>query len=603
MITMNEVLASNHENFLPEKNGKADGEKTFAFAPAAFLCSSLFTVLGIGCLLPWNAFLSATSYFHHRLCTSSNPVIQNQFELVYNFSASLSLFVMTMLLFYRKRKPPEYKTEKMNADHEYRNLIYPEMAFDIDEQKYNPQKDDQHMNIPDDNKRKELSSASSLFSENPQQFQLKSLNDHSVLLIDEDSDFNSIGDLKKPLLCSSTQKIKILNDQGPRRFSLRKRNRSNGFCVFLSLTSYLIALVATALSTLYPVVDPRIFFLFTIMSLIVCGTSSAIYAAGVLSFASRFPPNLGLKPFVSGQALAGVIVALVKFFLLPKDGAIDNRSNNCSSNEIDYVALVFFAFGSFVVIVAMVSFYVLNRLPITFFYEERHYFMNKVKPFERSCEDLRCLRDFKPLVLSDVDISDEDRGDKSTWERIQLPAWTCFVVLFVTLSIFPSWTYQIEGSQQEDGYRSQQGEEETNLKHELFFAKMFLMFNVCDLVGRTTSGFVSLYWVKSNLRKLLIASYLRAVVFIPLFLLCNHRRFNNGGVRVIFISQWYPMALTAFFAYTNGLILSLTMMAWPCIAPKTEKQGAAIMAFACNSGLTLGSIFSILLLNFGTGRW
>jgi len=512
---MNEVLASDHENFLPEENGKVDGEKAFAFAPAAYLCSSLFTVLGIGCLLPWNAFLSATSYFHHRLCTSTNPVIQNQFEaifsLVFNFSASLSLLVMTIFLFYRKRKQLEYKTEKMSAEHDYRNRIYPRMAVDVDEQKYNLQKDDQHMNISNGNRKKDLSFASSLFSEHPQPFQLKSLNDHSVLLIDEDSDFDSIGDLKKPLLCSSTQKLKLLNDQGPTRFSLRKRNRSNGLCVFLSLTSYLIALVATALSTLCPIVDPRIFFLFTIMSLIVCGTSSAIYAAGVLSFASRFPPKLGLKPFVSGQALAGVIVSLVKFFLLPKDEAIDNKSNNCSSNEIDYVALVFFAFGSCVVIAAMVSFYVLNRLPITFFYEERHYFRNKVEPFERSCEDLRCLQDLKPLVISDIEISDEDRGDKSTWERIQLPAWTCFVVLFVTLSIFPSWTYQIEGSQQGDGYRSQQGEAELNLNHELFFAKMFLMFNVCDLVGRMTSGFVSLYWVKSNMSKLLIASYLRAI--------------------------------------------------------------------------------------------
>jgi hypothetical protein len=249
---MNEVLASDHENFLPEENGKVDSEKAFAFAPAAYLCSSLFTVLGIGCLLPWNAFLSATSYFHHRLCTSTNPVIQNQFEaifsLVYNFSASLSLLVMTICLFYRKRKQLEYKTEKMNAEHDYRNRIYPRMAVDVDEQKYNLQKDDQHMNISNGNRRKDLSFASSLFSEHPQPFQLKSLNDHSVLLIDEDSDFDSIGDLKKPLLCSSTQKLKLLNDQGPTRFSLRKRNRSNGLCVFLSLTSYLIALlVATAL--------------------------------------------------------------------------------------------------------------------------------------------------------------------------------------------------------------------------------------------------------------------------------------------------------------------------------------------------------------------
>ena len=54
---------------------------------------AIFLLLGVGILIPWNAFVSAEQYFASRLCESGHDVInfEQWFGLVWNLSSVVSL--------------------------------------------------------------------------------------------------------------------------------------------------------------------------------------------------------------------------------------------------------------------------------------------------------------------------------------------------------------------------------------------------------------------------------------------------------------------------------------------------------------------------------
>ena len=69
----------------------------------------IFGLLGIGILLPWNAFISAKPYFQARLCSGGSGFSGNVelwFGLIYNLSSVLSLTFTILLQLQRDRKPP-----------------------------------------------------------------------------------------------------------------------------------------------------------------------------------------------------------------------------------------------------------------------------------------------------------------------------------------------------------------------------------------------------------------------------------------------------------------------------------------------------------------
>lgn len=642
------------------------------FIPEALLCSLLFTVLGIGYLLPWNAFLSATSYFNRRLCSSTSPFIQNQFEaifgLVYNISATISLATMVMYLFYKDRNandvffdclPPTFKdkTIPFNSMRFLCNFISVEEPMGLPHEnngtplKRGTKDDFEILNsdflpVSDSSSESENNGFSFpliLAECRPQNIHYETSGSQNSLINEDANTVDVDRDLKIPLINKYSSKANEFQE---------KQKQTNGLYVVLALSSYLFAFLVTLLLALLPEIAAVKFFFLTVASLVICGASSAVYTAEVLTFASRFPPAIGVKPYVSGQAFAGVITSLVKICLIFEDKDHVDRASDCTSKEIDYSALVFFSFASIVILCSMVSFYLLNKLPITKFYEERELFLNKTKshqPLYEVCNnrdtqhysyfDKEEREDFSAEIYFPVDdgmmhpneqylmdVGDEDvffmnskrpevenQGKRETvdaascsdkkLEHISVPALTCFVVLFATLSIFPSWTYQIQRLQWGEEHQSPpSGREEESTRDDFFFAELFFIFTLFDLIGRITSDMVSLDWACNSVRKLLTASYLRATLFVPLFLLCNHRRYNNGGMPALFLSNWVPVLLTALFAYSNGLLLSLTMIAWPCTMPKSSRnEGAAIISLACSLGLLLGSVFSFLLVKVGTG--
>lgn len=54
---------------------------------------SIFLLLGVGILIPWNAFVSATPYFASRLCEKGRDIVnfEQWFGLVWNVASVISL--------------------------------------------------------------------------------------------------------------------------------------------------------------------------------------------------------------------------------------------------------------------------------------------------------------------------------------------------------------------------------------------------------------------------------------------------------------------------------------------------------------------------------
>ena len=54
---------------------------------------AIFLLLGVGILIPWNAFVSATPYFASRLCKEGHDIVnfEQWFGLVWNVASVISL--------------------------------------------------------------------------------------------------------------------------------------------------------------------------------------------------------------------------------------------------------------------------------------------------------------------------------------------------------------------------------------------------------------------------------------------------------------------------------------------------------------------------------
>jgi len=131
---------------------------------------------------------------------------------------------------------------------------------------------------------------------------------------------------------------------------------------------------------------------------------------------------------------------------------------------------------------------------------------------------------------------------------------------------------------------------------DLFQPFMFLLFNFCDLIGRS--------WPYSCFppHRLWILSVAR-FGFIPLFLLCNTD--STGALTyVLFESDAWPIIFMALFAFSNGYLCSQFMMYGPLrVGDRVENQMQAgtMMVLFLTLGLFAGSCSSFALFPLNGG--
>jgi Nucleoside transporter len=167
------------------------------------------------------------------------------------------------------------------------------------------------------------------------------------------------------------------------------------------------------------------------------------------------------------------------------------------------------------------------------------------------------------------------------WSNVQDPAICIFMTLFVTLSLFPGWTSELQSIHQ---CRSA-----LRMANDLYVPYGFVIFNVGDLTGRLLSARFSL---DERLGPNLVAASWLRCVFFPLLYYC---RGGSNHDRIHVPSDVYSYTVQFAFAVSNGSLLSAAFGHAPTripAKPEMQERMSKILSFAVAFGLLCGSFFA-----------
>mmetsp|Transcript_31226 Transcript_31226/g.33541 ORF Transcript_31226/g.33541 Transcript_31226/m.33541 type:complete len:688 (-) Transcript_31226:205-2268(-) len=610
---------------------------------------AIFLLLGIGILIPWNAFVNAKPYFTARLCQRQSQSSGHQaqhdivnfeqwFGLVWNVSSVLSL-----------------------------GLIIASQSFSD----YWNQKDAQSLpsnvdGIINDNANAATPTHDSNLVEEPNRSEditsLSSLHTHSRARTGNN----------RPT--SSSSSSSLIN--GTR--SGRSKNRSSFYNVVVPLGLYTVVFSIQAVLVTIPDISPTHFLIVTLLSLAVCGTCGAIATAGIVSTAGQFAPNLGINPFFSGQALGGAAVALANFaasalgedpeeylekycgssmttndieepMLLstPLSGVSistkqrwlennDADSSSCSPyKNLDWAVLFYFLAGCIVLFLCIVGYQKVHQYQNTrhrYVYEtvgdrhgdrpvtncssssgvsyhdespriglelndrilRRRQQMESTSSSENENDDENQLEQetFHDETEEEYTTDPDNNGPTSLLPVIRGPAACIFLTFAITLSIFPSWVSELKSSHEcENQYR---------LDNDLYVPLSFVVFNIGDLLGRLLSGYIPVQRIRYVSQKLVMGALLRTL-FLPSFLLCSTTIGGSSeSSSMVIRNDFFSLAVQLLFAISNGLLISTSFL-WFSQLVGTEdstlhKRASDIMTFSLSFGLLCGSFLAFPLL-------
>jgi hypothetical protein len=199
---------------------------------------------------------------------------------------------------------------------------------------------------------------------------------------------------------------------------------------------------------------------------------------------------------------------------------------------------------------------------------------------------------------TDTDTSETTQSlTVSVWTSIRGTALSLFFTYFCTLAIFPVWTSELISTNQCNST--------SRIRNDLFVPLSFVIFNGGDLVGRYISSAIEFEKISNLSSKLVWASMARIYFFLCIFLSCEAQR-NRYEDRIVIDSDLYSWSIQFLFAITNGILTNVAF----CYAPtlienrtKPQQVASAVLNLAMTLGLTVGSFFSVPFLKFASGKW
>jgi len=291
----------------------------------------------------------------------------------------------------------------------------------------------------------------------------------------------------------------------------------------------------------------------TLVGVFFTGCATAMLFGTVLGLASIFPPTY-ITAVMSGNGVAGIIA-----------GGLRCITKASLPDDLQTSSMIFFVFSGFILLVCIISYFLLLRLPIT-----RHYLARAEEQGKK-----RLSINYEQHSSNDEIFALEGEKKKVYYfdlmSRIWREALVVFSVFFVSLSLFPGMTAQIHTAT-------------PSMSQEWFIILMIFDFQIFDFIGRTLPQYIILFSAKW-----LWAPTLARCVFFLLFILCINP--------VIYQHDAWYFTFMAIFALSNGYCGTLAMMYGPNKALEHEKETAgAIMSFFLNFGIFIAAHFALLLL-------
>jgi Nucleoside transporter len=508
----------------------------------------IFLLLGIGVLVPWNAFISAVPYFQGRIC--SLPKASAQFEswvgLLFNLSSVASLSLLLSWPWVQRRC------------RQSRRILGTE--------------------------------------ERPEEIQIEELEVVEQPQPQQNSNNHSFWFVIFPLILFLL--VFVVSD-----ILVALKDLSAQFFLFLTLLGMMISGAGSAFATAGIVATSSSFPARLGIHPFVSGQAIGGVAVSVANFlsAAAEDPQLYWDQHCTPRNTTTTATSTATFLLEE-----ENSVGECLPYEtFDTAVFLYFLVGVIVLMSCIVGYAILTRQSQAQEQYETVDSHREVSATEDEFRDEPSPRnalelpptpnnleadadDFLQRLPSDTSHPsvDSSASDSSTaiLNAIQGPAFCIFFTFLVTLSLFPSWTTRLHSIRQCHSYGHR-------MSNDLFIPFTFVLFNLGDLGGRILAGMVDIAKISNFSTKLVLAAMFRCL-FFPLLLLCV------GGTdpdRLQIHSDIYSLVVQGLFALTNGFLISLGFMHAPTLIPgnqEAQEKSSEILTFSLSCGLLCGSLLS-----------
>lgn len=388
--------------------------------------------------------------------------------------------------------------------------------------------------------------------------------------------------------------------------------------IIWSLLFFFLVMILTASMVLIPSLDSGFFQTISLCSAVICGASGAFTSAGIVSFAQIFPPKLGIQPFISGQAVGGVVISILNFALFGLEGTGSDAfwSQHCSTEamsspfvfssspddyQIDWGAFAYFTVGCIIIASCIGLFVYLDRAPITRYYRSKNDGPVITQPI--TTDHVPSDENEIHQILAEPLLNTGEEGNPQTltprqevssdsWGFLKISASTVFLTFLITITIFPSWITRLESVHECK-------DKHDRISNDLFIPGLIVLFNMFDLLGRVTAGYTNPNQLLKSGPFLRIGALTR-MAFLPIFLLFkapNHR------FPTFLTNDFFPAFFTASLAFTNGWISTLAFTFAALSVPDEDgiqQVSSTILNFAVGLGLMGGSLLSFVYTFIGS---
>ncbi|XP_063235773.1 equilibrative nucleoside transporter 1 [Bacillus rossius redtenbacheri] len=345
----------------------------------------------------------------------------------------------------------------------------------------------------------------------------------------------------------------ILNSLLSHKISLRIR------MVGSLSTIIILFVVTTALVKIDTDSWQQIFFIVTLVIVVLLNIASAILQGGLFGLVGKFSARY-ITAVVSGQALGGIFAALASILSL------------CLGASATTSAFVYFMVANAMLLLALTAYLILTRA--MFF---QYHLLDKSEGNTLHYEP-------GSIQSSSYGPSVRNISYMGILSKIWTYGFSEWLTFFITLAMYPSITVLVCST-----YKGNKV-----AWNDVYFVPVvgYLIFSTFDYVGRMLAGF--LHWPRGRGWLLLLLSAFR-VVFVPLILLCNAQPRHH--LPVVIHSDVLYILIIVLFGLTNGYLANITLICVPRVVDATEQEVASSMmaaflgvGLACGSALGLGMV-------------
>jgi len=352
-----------------------------------------------------------------------------------------------------------------------------------------------------------------------------------------------------------------------------------------SLLLLIFCFLTTTILSLISDMNPYAFFIIIMSLIVISAVSTAILQNGGFGLAAQLP-NIYMQGIMNGQGLAGAVVVFIQIAIVINT---QDTENDTGPGFLRNMYLYFLAVVLITLICLIGYLTVIRKIAAKAINDSINNTDERSSNTNNEESPLIQNNDTNSNSENQIAISNEQKII-NTFMKIKIQALSLFCTFVVTLSLFPSVISGIESINKEKN---------SNYYNNLFVSIAFLIFTLCDWLGKVIPGYPK-FVIKST-RIINTASFSR-ILFIFLFMICNVQFKDTYGnpldrtLPILIRSDLLYFIILFIFSLSNGYISSLLLMITPDLVNDDEKElSGSIMVFVLTFGLACGSLFSFAI--------